>query len=278
MHGKTVVITGATSGIGEVAALRLAEQGARIVFIARDPTRADATLTKLNAAAPALAHKAHLADLSRLKEMKRVGADIAAQEPKIDVLINNAGGVFSQRTPTEDGLEITFATNHMAYFVITQALLANIKQTPGARIVSTSSSAHGRARFDIEEVRAQRIPRASGYGHSKLCNILFTRELARRLEGSGVIANCLHPGFVASRFGDGLGFVSVIIGLAKTMIAVTPEAGADTIIWLAASDEAGRETGGYFYKRQRIEPNAAAQSDANAQELWAFSEELAARV
>src|SRR5437868_6551635 len=177
MQGKTVIITGATSGIGEVAAVRLAEQGARIVFTARDKARADETMAALNKANPGGGHTFHMADLSRLSEMKRVGAELAS-EPQIDVLVNNAGALFNKRQETEDGLEITFALNHMAYFVITNLLLGKLK--PGARIVTVASNAHRGARLDFDDLQSRRgYTGFPVYSKSKLCNILFNRELAR---------------------------------------------------------------------------------------------------
>ena len=153
MQGKTVIITGATSGIGEVAAIRLAEQGARIVFTARDKARADETLAKLKQANAKVDHAVHMADLSRLSEMKRVGAELA-REPQIDVLVNNAGALFNKRQETEDGLEMTFALNHMAYFVITNLLLGKLK--PGARIITVASNAHRGARLDFDDLQSRR--------------------------------------------------------------------------------------------------------------------------
>src|SRR4029078_4122077 len=200
MQGKPVIITGATSGIGEVAAVRLAEKGARIVFTARDKARADDTMAALRKANPAADHALHMADLSRLSEMKRVGATLA-QEPQIDVLINNAGALFNKRRETEDGLEMTFALNHMAYFVITNLLLDRLK--PGARIVTVASNAHRGARLDFDDLQSRRSYTGFPvYSRSKLCNILFNRELARRLSGTGVTAKTPSPGFVATRFGD----------------------------------------------------------------------------
>ncbi len=199
MEGKTVIITGATSGIGEVAAIRLAEKGARIVFTARDRKRADDTLAKLRQASPGVGHGVHMAELSTLAEMKRVGAELA-REPRIDVLVNNAGALFNTRHDTGDGLELTFALNHMAYFVITNILLPHLK--PGARIVTTASNAHRGAKLDFSDLQSKKG--YSGfpvYSRSKLANILFNRELARRAP-AGVTANALHSGFVATRFGD----------------------------------------------------------------------------
>jgi len=274
MNGKTVVITGATSGIGEVAADRLAAKGARIVFIARDKARGEATLKHLNAVAPGVAHAVHYADLSRLAEMKRIGAEIAAAEPHIDVLINNAGAAFTRREVTEDGLEMTFALNHMSYFVLTDFLRA--RMGAGGRIVSTASDAHRGARLDFDDLQSEK--KYSGfavYGRSKLCNILFTRELARRLSGSGITANCLHPGFVATRFGAANGgLFAFALGLAKNF-ALSPEQGAQTIIYLASSPEVENTSGLYFAKSKPESPTAAAQNDADAKRLWAISAKIA---
>jgi NAD(P)-dependent dehydrogenase (short-subunit alcohol dehydrogenase family) len=266
MQGKTVVITGATSGIGEVAAVALARAGARIVMVARDAVRADVTMARL----AGQGHTVHLADLSRLSEMKRVAAEIAARETRIDVLINNAGALFNTREVTEDGLEKTFATNHLAYFVMTALLLPRLKATPGARIVSTASDAHRGAKLDFADLQsARRYSGFSVYGRSKLMNILFTRELARRLDGSGVTANCLHPGFVATRFGDRSGgIMSVAIRMAKPFAGLSPEKGAETIIHLASSPDVANVSGQYFYKRKIATPTAEAQDDESAKRLW----------
>ncbi len=209
MQGKTIVATGATSGIGEVAVLALAGLGARVVFIARDAARAQATMRKLEAKAPGLDHRMHLADLSRMVETRKVGAAIAASEPRIDVLVNNAGAIFSDRRVTPEGLELTFALNHMAYFVLTEVLRDKLVASAPARIVSTSSAAHQGVSLDFGDLQsANGYKMLRVYGRSKLANILFTRELARRLAGTGVTANCLHPGVVATRFGDSSGGIA----------------------------------------------------------------------
>jgi NAD(P)-dependent dehydrogenase (short-subunit alcohol dehydrogenase family) len=273
MQGKTVVITGATSGIGEVAADRLAAKGARIVFIARDKARGEETLKHLRAIAPGAEHAAYYADLSKISEMKRVSAEIAAAEPKIDVLINNAGALFNTRKVSADGLEMTFAVNHMAYFVVTNLLRPRMGE--GARVVSTSSDAHKGAKLNFEDLQSERGYSGFGvYGRSKLCNILFTRELARRLKGTGVTANCLHPGFVATRFGDQSGgIVSFAVRAAKNF-ALTPEQGAETIIYLASSPDLADVTGGYFYKSKIAMPTKEAQNDADAKRLWDVSAKI----
>jgi NAD(P)-dependent dehydrogenase (short-subunit alcohol dehydrogenase family) len=197
MRGKTVVITGGTSGIGEVAAEILAKKGARIVLllVARDKTRGDSTLARLRNSSPGVAHSIYFADLARLAEMKRVAAQIADQEQRIDVLINNAGALFARRRLTQDGLEFTFALNHMAYFVLTEGLRERLLASRPARIINTASAAHQDATLNFDDLQSAKNYRAmKAYSRSKLCNILFTRELARRLHGTGVTANCLHPG------------------------------------------------------------------------------------
>jgi len=275
MNGKVVVATGATSGIGAVAVETLAKRGARIVFIARNSARAKATLDRLNAVAPGQVHRAHFADLALIRETKRVGAEIAAAEPKIDVLINNAGALFSDRRITAEGLEATFALNHMSYFTLTKMLLPTVQSSAPARIVSTASAAHLRGRLNIDDLQT-RIGYSgyAAYGGSKLANILFTRELARRLGGTGVTANCLHPGVVATRFAsESGGWFSRLIGLARPFM-ISPEAGADTIIFLASSPEVAKVSGGYFAKRKPASLSAAARDDALAAKLWAASEAL----
>jgi NAD(P)-dependent dehydrogenase (short-subunit alcohol dehydrogenase family) len=276
MQGKTVVATGATSGIGEVAVLALARMGARIVFVARDERRAVATLKKLETQAPRLRHGVHLADLSLMAEARRVGLTIAQQEPRIDVLINNAGAMFSDRRVTAEGLEMTFALNHMAYFMLTAALREKLASSAPARIVCTSSVAHQGMRLDFSDLQsARRYNGFQAYGRSKLANILFTGEIARRLAGTGVTANCFHPGFVATRFGDASGgLTSLLIPFAR-VFAITPERGADTLVHLASSPEVANVTGAYFVKRKIAEPSPAARDDAAAKRLWEASEALA---
>jgi NAD(P)-dependent dehydrogenase (short-subunit alcohol dehydrogenase family) len=269
MQGKTVVITGATSGIGEVAAIELARMGARIVAVARSKARGEATLARLDEQAPGIGHRIHYADLAELADTKRVAAEIAATEPRIDVLINNAGALFSQREVTSDGFERTFALDHLSYFVVTAGLRERLLGTPGARIVNTSSDAHRGARFDIDDLQSAKVYSGiQAYARAKLANILFTRELARRLKGTGVTANSLHPGVVATRFGHESG--GIVSGLLKIVqrFAISPEKGARTIVYLAASPEVAGVNGEYFYKCRPKEPTRAAQDDGLAATLW----------
>ena len=277
MNGKTVVITGATSGIGQVTAEALAGMGARIVVIARDRARGEATMARLRGKGPAADHKIHYADLSRLSEMKQVGQEIAAAEPRIDVLMNNAGAMFRRRELTEDGLERTLATNHLSYFVLTHVLCGRLMASEPARIINTSSHAHRSGRLDFNDLQMRNGYRGfRAYGRSKLCNILFTRELARRLTGSGVTANSLHPGFVNTRFGEAGndGFGSQVLRLLKRF-ALTPEKGAETLIYLASSPEPAQISGAYFYRCRETGTSPQARDDEVARRLWQESAKLA---
>jgi NAD(P)-dependent dehydrogenase (short-subunit alcohol dehydrogenase family) len=277
MQGKTIVATGATSGIGEKAVEALVRQGARAVFVARDAARAEATLARLESIAPGLGHKAHLADLSLMREAMRVGAEIATEEPVIDVLINNAGALFGDRRVTAEGLERTFALNHMSYFLITAQLLPRLRAAPAARIVSTASDAHRGVTLDFDDLQGERrFIGLRAYQRSKLANILFTCELARRLAGSGVTANCLHPGVVASHFGNEAGgWVASMFSLVK-WFAISPDRGADTLVYLAQSPEVAGVSGEYFAKRKIAPTSAPARDAAAAKRLWGVSERLLA--
>jgi NAD(P)-dependent dehydrogenase (short-subunit alcohol dehydrogenase family) len=279
MDGKTVVITGGTSGIGQVAAAELAARGARIILIARDRGRAAQVVAEINRGAPGIGHRAVYANLSSIGETRRIAAEIAAAEPRIDVLINNAGALFNRRALSPDGLEMTFAVNHMAYFVLTAGLKQALLAASPARIVNTASASHLGATLDFDDLQSERAYSGFGaYGRSKLCNVLFTRELAHRLEGAGVTANCLHPGFVATRFGDASGgLVQALMPVAR-LGAISPRKGADTIVYLASSPEVAATSGRYFYRCQPVQTSAAAQDDASAARLWAESERIAAAV
>ena len=277
MHGKVVVITGATSGIGQVAAERLAGMGARVLLVARDRARGATSLSRLRELGPGLAHQVHYADLSSVADTKRVAAEIAAAEPRIDVLINNAGALFNTRRVTADGLELTFATNHVAYVVLTHGLRERLVAGAPSRVINTASDAHRGARLAFDDLQAARgYSGFKVYGRSKLCNILYTRELARRWAGTGVTANSLHPGFVATRFGDRSGgFFSYVVRVAKLLAAISPEKGAQTLVYLASSPEVATITGGYFYKCALAQPTREAQDDAAARRLWSETVRLA---
>jgi NAD(P)-dependent dehydrogenase (short-subunit alcohol dehydrogenase family) len=276
IRGKIVVITGATSGIGRIAAEKLARMGARLVLIARDRARAEDTLARLRELNPAAVHGAHYADLCRIAEVKRVAAEIAAAEPRIDVLVNNAGAIFAKREITPEGIERTFAINHMAYFVLTHCLRDRLIAAAPARIVCTASDKHRGHRLDFANLQLEKGYGAQkAYSRSKLANILFTRELARRLAGTGVTVNCLHPGFVATRLGnENTGIFGLAIRVVMRL-GGPPERGADTIVHLSSAPELAEFTGGYFYDCRLATPSPEAQDAEAAKRLWDESARIA---
>ncbi len=225
---------------------------------------------------PGVAPSIHYGDLSRLAEMKRLAGEISAAESRIDVLINNAGALFGSCQVTGDNWERTFAVNHMAYFVLTNGLRERLLASAPARIVNTASAAHRGRRLDWDDLQSiKSFSAVKAYGRSKLCNILFTRELARRWAGTGVTVNCLHPGFVATRFGDSGGrWLSRLVDVAK-VFAISPEQGAETLVYLASSADVANVSGEYFYQCRPATPTPAARDDAAAARLWAESAKLA---
>jgi NAD(P)-dependent dehydrogenase (short-subunit alcohol dehydrogenase family) len=277
MEGKTCVITGATSGIGQAAAEALAAMGARIVMIARNKPRGEAMLAKLRHRFPHADHRIHYADLLRLAEVKRAAADIAATEPRIDVLLNNAGAMFAWRKVTPDGFERTFALNHVAPFVLTLGLREPLFAAAPARVINTAGALHHLARLHLDDLRLERNYTAFyAYAHAKLCCVLFTRELARRWAGKRVTANCLHPGEVATNFGSGAGGLIPFVFAFVHLFGSSPERGASRIVRLASSREYAGITGRYFYKAQLARPNPQAEDDKIAARLWDVTTESTA--
>jgi NAD(P)-dependent dehydrogenase (short-subunit alcohol dehydrogenase family) len=277
MEGKTCVITGTTSGIGRAAAEALAAMGARIVMVARDKQRGEATLAKLRDRFPAAEHSIHYADLLRLAEVKRLAADIAAAEPRIDVLLNNAGAMFARREITPDGCERTFALNHVAPFVLTHGLRECLFAAAPARVVNTAGVLHHLAWLHLDDLTLARNYNAFyAYAHAKLCCVLFTRELARRWTSNGVTANCVHPGEVATRFGEGAGGLIPLVFAVIHLFGSSPEQGASRIVRLASSREYAGTTGCYFHKERLARPNPQAEDDENAERLWDATAKLAA--
>lgn len=274
LTGKVAVVTGATFGIGAEVARRLASLGARVWIVGRDADRARA-LTATLAPPASGTHQACLGDLSLMRETRRIAGVIGDQEPVVDLLINNAGAVFAERRVTPEGLERTFALNHMSYFVLTLALLDRLKAAEQGRIVITSSKMHEMGGPDLSDLQMQKgYDGYKAYGRSKACNIMFARALARRLNGSPVTANAVHPGFVATGFGDANDtFMGKAFNLAK-VFALSPEAGARTTLHVALSDEGSRANGAYFVKSRQTEPSAAARDDRAGELLWQISEEL----
>jgi NAD(P)-dependent dehydrogenase (short-subunit alcohol dehydrogenase family) len=274
MHGQVCVVTGATSGIGKAAAAALARQGAEIIVVGRDPGRAEATAAAIQAdGAPP--PKVEIADLARLDQVRALAGRLNQTLDRIDVLINNAGLVLNERQVTPDGYEHVFAVNHLAPFLLTNLLRPKLTASAPARVITVSSDAHTAARLDLDDPNLEHGWSSwRSYSNSKLANILFTRELARRLDGTGVTANCLHPGVVRTGFGrDARPLMRVGITIAKPFM-LSPERGADTIVYLASSPDVAAKTGGYYVKRQLREPSAAARDDGLARRLWEISERL----
>jgi NAD(P)-dependent dehydrogenase (short-subunit alcohol dehydrogenase family) len=274
MKGKTVVITGASGGIGKETAAGLAEQGAHVVIVARDAARGQAVVDELKAKTGAAVELA-VADLSSLASVRKLAEELKQRFPKIHVLVNNAGAINTSRQLTVDGHELTFATNHLAYFLLTNLLLDTLKASGPSRIVNVASAAHVGASIPFDDLQAERS--YSGirrYGESKLANILFTFELARRLEGSGVTANCLHPGVVATGFGlNNTGLFSFAVKLVQPLF-ISPRKGAATSIYLASSSEVAGVSGKYWKKCREARSSRQSLDRAAAQRLWVESERL----
>ena len=267
---RVCVITGATSGIGLETALELAGRGWQVALVGRDRQRGAEALAAVKAAGPLASPSVHYADLSSPRDVERLAGELLGALPRIDVLINNAGSFFLRRQLTADGLERTFALNHMAYFVLTACLLTRLTECAPSRIVNVASDAHRGAQLDFADLQMKR-----GYGGwrayraSKLCNILHARQLAKRLAGSGVTANSLHPGLVASRFGDSMGGVAGVGWRAtKRLLGISAKEGAATPVFLATSDTVADVSGAYFYECQPAPPSVDAEDDASAERLW----------
>jgi NAD(P)-dependent dehydrogenase (short-subunit alcohol dehydrogenase family) len=279
MSGKTAIVTGGNSGIGLETAVALAEHGARVLITARDAERGKAALDVIKARSGSDDVELVLFDLASLASVREGAAEILSRCPRIDVLVNNAGLVLTSRSETSDGFESTFAINHLGPFLLTNLLLDRIKASAPARIVNVSSTAHNAARrgIDFDDLNATGGYRGMQvYGASKLANILFTTELARRLEGTGVTANSLHPGTVRTGYGKGgdtTGILRVGIAIASPFF-LSPEKGARTSVFLASSPEVEGVTGKYFVKCKARPPSKAAQDKDAARQLWEVSEQM----
>jgi NAD(P)-dependent dehydrogenase (short-subunit alcohol dehydrogenase family) len=275
LAGRTCVVTGATSGIGEETALGLARLGARVRMVGRSRERGEASQRRIRAETGSDTVELHLADLASLTEIRRLAEELLEACPRIDVLVNNAGVVNLRRSTTVDGFETTFAVNHLAYFLLTNLLLDRIRASAPARIVNVASHAHRFGALDLDDLQSERRYRAmQTYGRSKSANILFTRELARRLEGTGVTANCVHPGGVGTRLGThngGLGRVAM--RLARPFLR-TPARGAETSIHVATAPELEGVSGRYFARCRETRPSPAATDPATAARLWELSSEM----
>jgi NAD(P)-dependent dehydrogenase (short-subunit alcohol dehydrogenase family) len=272
--GTRVVITGATNGIGLAAARRLAELGAELAIVGRSAERAQQAADSMPRPVDVL-----LADFGSQASTRRLADDILERYPRLHVLINNAGAIYAKRQLSADGLELTWAVNHLAPFLLTELLVERLKSSAPARIITTSSAAHAAAHIPFDDLQAERSYSSMGnarYGQTKLANILFTRELARRLAGSGVTANCFHPGFVDTGFNHNNGLLMDLGMRLAHVFARTPERGAETLVWLADSPEVSAITGAYFVDKHQVQPSAAARDDEGARRLWQISEQQVA--
>ncbi len=277
MKGKTVVVTGANQGIGKVSALELAKLGADVVLVCRNADKGRAAVEEIRAAAPASKIDLVVADFASLSDVWRAADEILAIHPRLDVLLNNAGLIVPTRRETVDGLEETFAVNHLAPFLLTTRLLDALRSSPSARVVTVSSTAHRGATMNWDDLQSTRRYRSfKAYGQSKLANILFTYELANRVKGSTVTANTLHPGVIASGFGQSYpGWLSAVIGIAKPFMLSNAD-GAKTSIFLASSPEVEDVSGKYFDKCRAVKSNEASYDVESQKRLWTISEELIA--
>src|SRR5512141_2808785 len=245
MNGKICLVTGATNGIGKAAAQALAQMGATVVVVGRNAPKTAQLVEEIRAASGNQNVNSLLADLSSQHNIRRLAYEFKSSYPHLHVLLNNAGGTFTTRQLSADGIEMTFALNHLAYFLLTNLLLDTLKASAPARIINVSSNAHSGGKIDFDNLQGERSYSSFGpYGNSKLANILFTTELARRLEGTGVTVNALHPGLTSTGFGqNNPGFLMKIMGAVIPLIARSPEKGAETSIYLAPSPEVQSITG-----------------------------------
>ncbi len=271
----TVVLTGATRGIGHAAAVELARQGAELALVGRDPERVRATAEQARAAAPGVPVHEHTADLARMDEVRRLAGELLDRYPRIDVLANNAGAIFTSRHVTPDGFEQTFALNHLSPFLLTSLLLGRLAESQ-ARVVTTSSDAHKGATLDLDDLQAAdgRYRPGKAYGASKLCNILFTRELQRR--HPELVANCFHPGVIRTGFGKNDGALARASMMLVAPFLRSPHSGARPLVWLALDPAAGNLRGEYLEKNRPVPPSAPARDDQLAAALWERSVALTA--
>ena len=276
MVGKTCLVTGATAGIGEIAARELARKGATVVVVGRSPARCEATVGLIRQETGNPSVDFLVADLSSQADIRKLAQEFQAKHDRLDVLLNNAGAMFTKRLESVDGIEMTFALNHLGYFLLTNLLLDTLKATAPTRVVNVASDAHRFvSKVDFDDPQGQqKYGGWHAYSQSKFANILFTYELARRLSGTSVTSNCLHPGFVASNFTAGNGAMGWMMRRMASLFAISPDEGAKTSIYLASSPEVEGVTGQYFAKEKAAESSRPTHDEAAAARLWDLSEEL----
>ena len=273
--GRTVLVTGASSGIGAATALGLAKMGAHLAITGRNPERLETTARELRAAG-AKQVNAFVADLSSQAQVRHLADEVLQVLPHLDVLVNNAGGYWNTRHITADGLEHTFAVNHLAPFLLTNLLLDRLKQSPQGRVVTVSSNAHAMGRIDFADLQGERsYSGARAYNQSKLANVLFTYELARRIRGTSVTANALHPGVVRTSFGaeDPAGTQRLLLPFMRPFMK-TPAAGAATSIHVASATDLEQTSGSYFANRKPTRSVRRSYDEADAARLWHLSADL----
>jgi retinol dehydrogenase 14 len=276
MAGKTVLVTGATGGIGKATAVGLARLGARVGITGRDMARAEAAAAEIRAAANNAAVDAFAADLSSQAEVRRLAREVLDRYPRLNVLVNNVGGFWAHRHVTADGLEHTLALNHLAPFLLTTLLLERLKASAPARIVTVASGAHTAGRLDFDDLQGeQKYSGQHAYNASKLANVMFTYELARRLHGSGVTATVLHPGVVRTAFGaeDQAAFFTILSPLIRPLLKTTAQ-GAATSIYLASSAQVEGVTGGYYSNSKPKKSSRSSYDSTAARHLWEVSTDL----
>jgi NAD(P)-dependent dehydrogenase (short-subunit alcohol dehydrogenase family) len=280
VSGKRVVLTGGTNGIGLAAAMELGRRGADLTLVARNQAKAADAVRRISAVSSGKAPDIMLADLASQSSIRQLAGELLARYPRIQVLVNNAGAIYARRQMSADRIELTWAVNHLAPFLLTTLLLDRLKTSQPARIVTTSSGAHQGARIRFDDLNAERSWGGAGftrYGETKLANILFTAELARRLEGTGVTANAFHPGFVATGFNRNNG-VLMRLGMAISRpFARSPQKGAESLVWLVDAEDAGQLNGAYVFDMRAVQPSLAAQNADTARQLWQVSEEQTPR-
>ena len=276
LDGKTVLVTGATSGIGLEACVTFAQLGATLVMVGRDPQRSEAARAEVMKRSGSQSVSILLCDFSSQAQIRKLAADYRAKHQRLDILVNNAGAVSDKRVVTEDGLEQTFAVNHLGYFLLTNLLLDLIEASAPARIVNVASVGHRHGDMDFDNLQYENggywIMRA--YGRSKLGNVLFTAELARRLLGKGVIVNCLHPGAVATSIWSRAPWYSKPLLAVAKLFMVSPAKGGSRIVYLAVSDEVKDVSGEYFESNRRVAPAPLGRDPALAAKLWDVSARL----
>ena len=274
MTGKTVLITGGTGGIGRAAAIGLASMGARVAITGRDQARAEAAAAAIAAESGNQAVDVFVADMSSQTEVRRLAGEVLAAYPRLDVLLNNVGGFWANRHVTTDGLEHTFALNHLAPFLLTRLLLGRLKASAPARVVTVSSAAQSMGRIDFDDLMGARTYSGQrAYNQSKLANVMFTYELSKRLDGSGVTATVLHPGMTNTAFSAEDPALGLLVRLLRPFMQ-SPAQGADTAVYLASSPEMERTSGGYFAKRKRRGSHESSYDSATTARLWEVSSDL----